>query len=449
MGPVDQSIPVMLRQRINELMVANADLEKEVVRLRYAHSAMVEAEERRDDLRSSRDDLQRAKESLNDVTSENQQLKIVIGKTRYGHPPAAAASQGDTHEHSEEQEEPLEQPLLEPENDFHPSLSWEQKFDEKIDSVLKSIPAKVVPAGKKFVKGANKIVNKLEASFSKGLAKASQFLETQLGEDPLAWKDKQLNKLEKGLGKLLDDFAIFDTTLLRQPDEPEAKSHHKCPNTDENNNNLGDNSECSSSQKPNKGDENYPRREVKNNNKKEGGKNKFKDAKKDKNYHKSQQKKEAKKFKKENNSTDTAHEVEVDKKWMFGRAKYREEYRNEDRKSDWIFERASNRKKFHKLTDAEWYEKKLKNKDCDGQSCEDLTEMNPGSQNHGKKSKSHHNNEKRNKKYEDGGEGEYKKYDKKKAKDGVYEKKSKNKDCDGQSCKDWTEVKVESNTISK
>merc|ERR1711974_544985 len=136
--------------------------------------------------------------------------------------------------------------------------------------------------------------------------------------------------------------------------------------------NLGDNSECSSSQKPNKGDENYPRREVKNNNK-EGGKNKFKDAKKDKNYHKSQQKKEAKKFKKENNSTDTAHEVEVDKKWMFGRAKYREEYRNEDRKSDWIFERASNRKKFHKLTDAEWYEKKLKNKDCDGQSCEDLT----------------------------------------------------------------------------
>merc|ERR1712029_712003 len=99
----------------------------------------------------------------------------------------------------------------------------------------------------------------------------------------------QLNKLEKGLGKLLDDFAIFDTTLLRQTDEPEAKSHHKCPNTDENNNNLGDNSECSSSShQPNKGDENYPRKEVKNNNKKEGGKNK------DKNYHESHQKEEAK-----------------------------------------------------------------------------------------------------------------------------------------------------------
>ena len=37
-----------------------------------------------------------------------------------------------------------------------------------MDSVLKSIPAKVAPAGKSFVKGANKIVNKLESSFNKG-----------------------------------------------------------------------------------------------------------------------------------------------------------------------------------------------------------------------------------------------------------------------------------------
>ena len=53
----------------------------------------------------------------------------------------------------------------------------------------------------------------------------------------------------------------------------------------------------------------------------------------------------------------------------------REEFRNEDRKSDWVFDRASNRKKFHELTDAEWYEKKLKNKDCDGDNCDDLTEV--------------------------------------------------------------------------
>ena len=33
--PSQSTIPVMLRQRINELMVANADLEKEVARLRY------------------------------------------------------------------------------------------------------------------------------------------------------------------------------------------------------------------------------------------------------------------------------------------------------------------------------------------------------------------------------------------------------------------------------
>ena len=53
-----------------------------VFRLRYAHSAMVEAESTRDDLRTSRSDLIKAKEILNDRETENQQLKIVIGKTR-------------------------------------------------------------------------------------------------------------------------------------------------------------------------------------------------------------------------------------------------------------------------------------------------------------------------------------------------------------------------------
>ena len=55
--------------------------------------------------------------------------------------------------------------------------NWGQKFDAKI---------------KTLVKGANKIVNKLEAvttrlaSFNKGLAKASQFLETQLQGEAVA-----------------------------------------------------------------------------------------------------------------------------------------------------------------------------------------------------------------------------------------------------------------------
>ena len=43
---------------------------------------MVEAESTRDDLRTSRSDLIKAKEILNDRETENQQLKIVIGKTR-------------------------------------------------------------------------------------------------------------------------------------------------------------------------------------------------------------------------------------------------------------------------------------------------------------------------------------------------------------------------------
>ena len=54
---------------------------------------------------------------------------------------------------------------------------------------------------------------------------------------------------------------------------------------------------------------------------------------------------------------------------------YREEYRESERKSDWVFERASDRKKYHQFTDAEWYQKKTLNKDCDGDNCEDLTEV--------------------------------------------------------------------------
>merc|ERR1712038_408146 len=79
---------LVLRQRINELMVANADLEKEVARLRYAHSAMLEAEATKSSLRDSQSDLLKAKETLNDVNTEIEQLKIVIGKTRYGSPPS-------------------------------------------------------------------------------------------------------------------------------------------------------------------------------------------------------------------------------------------------------------------------------------------------------------------------------------------------------------------------
>ena len=45
-----------------------------------------------------------------------------------------------------------------------------------------------------------------------------------------------------------------------------------------------------------------------------------------------------------------------------------------------MFDRASNRKKFHDLTNAEWYEKKLKSKDCDGDDCDDLTEVSWGTE---------------------------------------------------------------------
>merc|ERR1711915_569792 len=61
----------ILRDRINDLLVANADLEREVARLRYADAARGAAEsvETLNKLRKTRD-------TLNDIVTENDQLKI-------------------------------------------------------------------------------------------------------------------------------------------------------------------------------------------------------------------------------------------------------------------------------------------------------------------------------------------------------------------------------------
>merc|ERR1712130_490868 len=61
----------ILRDRINDLLTSNADLEREVARLRYADAARGAAEsvETLDKLRQTRD-------TLNDILTENDQLKI-------------------------------------------------------------------------------------------------------------------------------------------------------------------------------------------------------------------------------------------------------------------------------------------------------------------------------------------------------------------------------------
>merc|ERR1712061_443168 len=79
----DEAMAAILRDRINDLLLANADLEREVVRLRYADAARWAAEsvETLDKLRKTRD-------TLNDIVTENDQLKIEVGKARYGEPVA-------------------------------------------------------------------------------------------------------------------------------------------------------------------------------------------------------------------------------------------------------------------------------------------------------------------------------------------------------------------------
>merc|ERR1719391_1809120 len=68
MGP---AMAAILRDRINDLLTANADLEREVAKLRYADAARGAAEsvEILDKLRQTRD-------TLNDILTENDQLKI-------------------------------------------------------------------------------------------------------------------------------------------------------------------------------------------------------------------------------------------------------------------------------------------------------------------------------------------------------------------------------------
>jgi len=77
----DEAMAAILRDKINELLTANADLEREVARLRYADAARGAAEsvETLDKLRKTRD-------TLNDIVTENDQLKIEVGKARYGEP---------------------------------------------------------------------------------------------------------------------------------------------------------------------------------------------------------------------------------------------------------------------------------------------------------------------------------------------------------------------------
>ena len=83
---INAEMTEILRDRINDLLVANADLEKEVVRLRYSHTAMADADASRKGLEETEIKLKEARKTLNDISNENQQLKIAIGKARYGTP---------------------------------------------------------------------------------------------------------------------------------------------------------------------------------------------------------------------------------------------------------------------------------------------------------------------------------------------------------------------------
>ena len=67
----------ILRDRINDLLLANSDLEKEVVRLRYSPQEIIIQENPESEL-----ELMETKEVLNSMAHENDQLKLAIVKER-------------------------------------------------------------------------------------------------------------------------------------------------------------------------------------------------------------------------------------------------------------------------------------------------------------------------------------------------------------------------------
>merc|ERR1719285_111547 len=85
----DEATAAILRDRINDLLTANADLEREVARLRYADAARGAAEsvETLNQLRKTRD-------TLNNIVTENDQLKIEVAKARYGDPTTPEEGEG-------------------------------------------------------------------------------------------------------------------------------------------------------------------------------------------------------------------------------------------------------------------------------------------------------------------------------------------------------------------
>jgi len=128
----DEAMAAILRDRINDLLTANADLEREVARLRYADAARGAAEsvETLNKLRKTRD-------TLNDIVTENDQLKIEVAKARYGEPPAHISTKAERdHLANENQELKSELEKLKLANHDYKNKASE-KMHEKFENALK------------------------------------------------------------------------------------------------------------------------------------------------------------------------------------------------------------------------------------------------------------------------------------------------------------------------
>ncbi|TRY73327.1 hypothetical protein TCAL_06037 [Tigriopus californicus] len=391
---VEEELSAILRDRLNDLLTANADLEKEVARLRYSHGAMVEVEDSKAKLEESAIHLKSTKANLNSMVHENDQLRLAIGKARYGTPSVPvrrmrySMPQGlGLNSPSKNEEISAQDNATFVDEGFIEIEDDDQEYEgtsEKV-SVLDSFSDLVFNTTQEFFGFQSKDFN---------LSVASDMLQSfndkvhKVWDEALASSEDDLTEFKdmtKQLEKMLED-KWMELLSLAQDEEVQKQADNARKTLSKLSKTLFETlkyAEESVTSNADVQDWLGSLAQI------QAGLNKKWNGILDKFHNKKQRRGDMA----EGESDSLANKASSrwsskNTDWTFERAKTRKEARQAERRSDWLFERAQNRKRFHEFEAVDWHSKRMLNKWCDEEDeCHTLSELNPSSVNHGKQSK--------------------------------------------------------------
>eukprot|EP00095_Tigriopus_kingsejongensis_P005779 maker-scaffold698_size109766-snap-gene-0.18 protein:Tk05779 transcript:maker-scaffold698_size109766-snap-gene-0.18-mRNA-1 annotation:"hypothetical protein LOTGIDRAFT_235292" len=423
---VEEELSAILRDRLNDLLVANADLEKEVVRLRYSHGAIVDAEVSKVKLEESTSTLLSTKDSLNNLVHENDQLKLAIVKARYGVPNLPVQDkQRINHLQTENEELKKEvrrmrygfphgldiiEPLLDDESTSNATHEDEGFFEDYIvegdqDRASSSPEMPFFESFSELVfnttedlfgvdpKGFNiSVASDILASFHKKIQKTweqaipsdeelDQIKElAQKVEQSLEgkWNDlvhmsqsQDAQKAKKTLAKL--GKTVFET--LRYAEDSLLNRDETYNDWIESWSQLQDSMEA-------KWTKIVDKLKAKPGSKAKKWKGDLAEEELQADDPNVLQRKDSKSS---SRWSSKSRDQGLDMNWTFERAQMRKNIRKSEHRSDWVFDRANDRKRFHEFGDAEdWQSKRLLKKLCNGEDeCHNILELNPSAINHG------------------------------------------------------------------